>query len=473
VVDLDGTLTPTDTVFEAMLCLLRKAPWMLLMLPLWLLTGRATVKRELANRVSLDVGRLPYRHELLEYLREQRALGRRIVLATGTHSSIANSVADHLGLFDQVLASDGGVILKGHRKLEAIRAKVGAEFAYAGDSRADLPVWQGAAAAVLVSVGARVASALPQSVPRERVFEPEPGAPVLWLRELRVHQWLKNLLVFVPLLTAFGFGDRDKLMGSLLAFVALTFMASGAYLINDLRDLDGDRSHPRKRLRPLASGQIRITDAVTAALLLPGIGLAIGAAVSQSLVVMLLMYLLLTCIYTWLLKERLLLDVLMLSALYTLRIITGAVAIGVAVSPWLLAFSAFLFLSLALVKRCAELVSLRSAGETLTPGRSCRVADLVTLWPLGVGAALCAVVVFGLFINAPETQQRYATPQLLWLVAMGLTYRLARLWIKTSRDEVHDDPIIFALRDAASLWTVAGMVAVVLLAHFVLIEGLA
>jgi len=473
VVDLDGTLTPTDTLFEATLCLLKKAPWRLLWLPLWLLGGRAALKREIAGRASLDVSRLPYRHELLDYLREQRALGRRIVLATAADARIAHAVAGHLNLFDQVLASDGGVNLKGPHKLESIRAQVGAEFSYAGDSQADLPVWQGAAAAVLVCAQPDVAQALPQSLPRERVFAASKNSWAVWLRALRVHQWLKNLLIFVPLLTAFGFGEAGKLAASLLAFLAFSCLASATYLMNDLWDLDSDRAHPRKRLRALASGQIGMPAALVAAALLLGLAFAVGSAVSGRLLAMLAAYLLLTSLYSWVLKGRVMLDVLLLSALYTLRIFTGAVAIGVVVSPWLLALSGFLFLSLALSKRCAELVSLRPEAGATTPGRNYRVADLAVLWPLGVGAALCAVVVFGLFINAPETQQRYATPQLLWLIAMGLTYWLARLWIKTSRDEVHEDPIIFMLRDAASLWTIAGMVGVVLLAHFVALGGLA
>jgi 4-hydroxybenzoate polyprenyltransferase len=241
--------------------------------------------------------------------------------------------------------------------------------------------------------------------------------------------------------------------------------------MNDLWDLDSDRAHRGKRLRALASAQIKIPDALMAAVLLLSLGLAMGSAVSWRLTAMLLSYLLLTSVYSWVFKNRVMLDVLTLSSLYVLRIIIGAVAIGVVVSTWLLAFSGFLFLSLALSKRCAELVSLQSDGESLTPGRDYRVADLVVLWPLGVGAALCSVVVFGLFISAPETQQRYASAQLLWLIAMGLTYWLARLWIKTSRNEVHDDPLIFLLQDAASLCTVVGMVAVALLAHFISIGG--
>ena len=473
VVDLDGTLTPADTLCEAVLRLLKASPGLVFLLALWLLKGRGHLKQELARRVKLDVRGLPYRGELLDYLREQRALGRQLVLATAAHAGIANAVANHLGLFDQVLASDDGVNLKGRRKLEAIRVHVGAEFSYAGDSRADLPIWQSAAAAVLVDVDARVVTALPASLPRERVFATtRANSLILWLNALRVHQWLKNLLIFVPLLTSFGFGDGAKQLASLWAFLALSCVASASYLMNDLWDLDSDRAHRNKRLRALASAQISIPAALIAAMLLLSLGLAMGLVVSSRLTVMLLAYLVLTSAYSWILKNRVMLDVLALSSLYILRIVTGAVAIGVVVSPWLLAFSGFLFLSLALSKRCSELVSLQSDGESATRGRAYRVADLVVLWPLGVGAALCAVVVFGLFISAPETQQRYATPQLLWLIAMGLSYWLARLWIKTSRDEVHEDPVIFLLRDAASLWTIAGMVGIALLAHFIAVGGL-
>ncbi len=197
----------------------------------------------------------------------------------------------------------------------------------------------------------------------------------------------------------------------------------------------------------------------------------LALTVSQGFFLMLLLYLVLTSAYSWGLKEYVLIDVLMLSLLYTLRILAGSVAVGIATTFWLLAFSVFMFLSLALVKRCSELVSYDQIGKAATRGRDYRVSDLAVLWPLGVGAALSAVVIFGLFISAPETQTRYATPHLLWLVAIGLIYWLARLWIKTSRGEMHHDPVIYAIKDRASRITILAIIITMLVAHFLVLDA--
>jgi 4-hydroxybenzoate polyprenyltransferase len=255
------------------------------------------------------------------------------------------------------------------------------------------------------------------------------------------------------------------LASTVIAFLAFSFAASATYIVNDLWDLDNDRAHSRKRLRPFALARLPILHGLAVAALLLVVAMVLATAVSRGFVLMLISYLILTSAYSWALKGVVLIDVLMLSLLYTLRILAGAVAIGAPTSAWLLAFSVFIFLSLALVKRCAELVSLDQDGLRATRGRDYQVNDLVVLWPLGVGAALSAVVVFGLFISTPETQARYGTPQLLWLVAIGLVYWLARLWIKTSRGEMHDDPVIYAVRDRGSRITIAAMIATTLAAH--------
>ena len=255
-----------------------------------------------------------------------------------------------------------------------------------------------------------------------------------------------------------------------MAFLAFSFAASATYVVNDLWDLESDRAHPRKRLRPFASAAIPIFNGLAMAVLLLIVALLLAWGVSLAFFLVLILYILLTSIYSWMLKEYVLIDVLMLAILYTLRIFAGSVAIGVSTSSWLLAFSIFIFLSLALIKRCSELVSLGSSGGVVTRGRDYRVTDLVVLWPLGVGAALSSVVVFGLFITTPETQARYATPAMLWFVAIGLIYWLARLWIKTSRGEMHDDPVIYAVKDFGSRVTVCGMIVVVLISHFVSLE---
>jgi len=466
VVDLDGTLTPTDTLVESVIQLIKQSPLNIFRIMVWLLSGRAGFKGKVAARASIAADVLPYRQSLLDYLRAEKLTGRTIVLATAAHRSIADKVADHLGIFDSVLATDAQHNLKGRNKLAAIQAKYGDNFVYAGDCQADLPIWRAAKAAVLVGVSPALADVVRQNVPIEQSFAAEATGTAVWFKALRLHQWLKNLLLFVPLLTAFSFSDIRLVATVLVAFMAFSLAASATYVVNDLWDLDNDRAHPRKRNRPFASCKISIAQGLGAASTALAVAFVLAWLVNPGFFIMLLLYVVLTSAYSWVLKEYVLIDVLMLALLYTLRILAGSVAVGITTSPWLLAFSVFMFFSLALVKRCSELVTLDQMGAKATRGRDYRVTDLVVLWPLGVGAALSAVVVFGLFINASETQDRYATPQLLWLVAMGLIYWLARLWVKTSRGEMHDDPVIYAIKDRGSRITVFTMIALMLAAHF-------
>ncbi|MEX5745636.1 UbiA family prenyltransferase [Massilia sp. X63] len=459
VVDLDGTLTPTDTLVESVLLLAKQSPFDLLRLPLWLARGREVMKAEVAARVSLAPEQLPYRQDLLDYLRQEKAGGRQIVLATAAHRAIADGVAGHLGLFDRVLASDGSRNLKGSNKLAAIRAEVGPDFAYAGDSAADLAVWEGAQAAVLVGASRAVSSAVRRRHPVEKEFSRPAAGPATWRKALRMHQWAKNLLLFVPLLTAFSFYPED-LATMLLAFLCFSGAASATYIANDLWDLGNDRRHPRKKLRPFASGALPITSGVAAATLLLAGAFGLAFAINTGFAAMLLAYVVLTTAYSWWLKERVLIDVLVLSMLYTMRIVTGSVAVGIHTSAWLLAFSLFVFLSLALVKRCSELQLMQQRGQAGAHGRDYRVVDLAVLWPMGLASALAAVVVLGLFINAPETEQRYASPVLLWGLAGLMIYWLGRLWIKTARGEMDDDPVLYALKDRGSRMAV-GLMAVI------------
>ena len=359
VVDLDGTLTPTDTLVESVIQFVKQSPLNLLKLPFWLIKGRAAFKEELALRTAIVPALLPYRPALLAYLQQEKDTGRWIILATAAHRSIAEGVATHLGLFDAVLATDANRNLKGKFKLDAIRSHVGDKFVYAGDSSVDMPIWKCSEAAILVGASPTLTHLIRQQVPIEKEFPEEAGYAV-WIKALRVHQWLKNLLLFVPLLTAFSFTQISALTSILLAFFAFSFAASATYIVNDLWDLQSDRSHPRKRLRPFACASLPILQGLAAASILIIFALIIALVVSKAFFLMLVLYVVLTSAYSWALKEYVLIDVIMLSILYTLRILAGAVAIGVSTSSWLLAFSVFIFLSLALVKRCSKLVSLRA-----------------------------------------------------------------------------------------------------------------
>ncbi|CAG9207878.1 UbiA family prenyltransferase [Burkholderia vietnamiensis] len=466
VVDLDGTLTVSDTLMESVIRVVKHKPANLLRLPFWLASGRAVFKAKIAEHADFRAEMLPYRESLIDYLVHERECGRKIVLATAAHRSIAERVNSHLGLFDLVIATCDETNLKGEAKLAAIRQQIGGDFVYAGDSKADLPVWAGANGAVLAGVSHDVAANVRSSIPVEQEFSNARANLVTWCKALRVHQWLKNLLLFVPLLTAFAFFDIEKVVMLALAFLSMSLGASATYIGNDLWDLDNDRRHPRKRNRPFASGALSITEGVGCAALLLTLAFALAFAVSVEFAGMFVLYLVLTTSYSWRLKSVVLLDVVVLSLLYTYRIIAGAVAAGIPVSHWLLAFSVLAFLSLALVKRCSELVFLRQSDKSMVAGRDYRVSDLEVLWPFGIGASLAAVVVFGLFINAPETAARYAIPHLLWLVQIGLIYLFGRLWIATVRGAMHDDPIVHILENRGSFGMLCIMVAIVLAAHF-------
>jgi len=467
IVDLDGTLTATDTLIESIVGLFKRNPLVALTGLFRLAKGRAAFKEYFASKVDLSVERLPYRMPVLAFLHTEKAKGRRLILATSAHQKIAAAVAIHLGVFDDVLASDGAHNLKGAAKLEAITTRVGDRFVYAGDSEADLPIWKVAKAAVLVGVSPRVAETVRHCVPIERDFPRESVPVAAWLRALRVHQWAKNLLLFVPSLTAFSILRGDQARDLVVAFFSFCLAASATYIVNDVWDLDSDRAHPRKRNRPIASAQVPVVQAMTMASGALAIALILAATVSRDFIGMMILYLALTSAYSLVLKEYTVLDVLTLSLLYTLRVLAGSVVVAITTSSWLLAFSMFIFFSLALVKRCAELVSLGQSGRDAPHGRDYRIDDLVVLWPLGVGSALCAVVVFGLFISAAETQARYASPRLLWFVAIGLIYWLSRMWIKSARGEMHDDPLVFAVQDLGSRMTMLITISLTLVAHFI------
>ena len=467
VVDLDGTLTLTDTLVESVLVMIKQQPVTLLFLPFWICQGRAVLKSRVAERVQLSIRMLPLRQDLVEYLTEEKEKGRVLMLATAAHSSIAEPFAARLGLFDAVIATNEQVNLKGINKLAAIEQIYPEGFVYAGDSSADLPIWAKAKGAILAGASASVSSTVHSKHHVEKEFHNAPAGMKAWIKALRVHQWAKNLLLLVPVLTGFAFADMWRFGVIALAFLAFSLTASATYLVNDLWDLDSDRAHPRKCRRPFACASIGILHGLAAAAVLLLTAFFIASLISLEFVGMLALYIVLTSAYSWLLKSYVLIDVIMLSVLYTLRILAGSVAVGVSTSSWLLAFSLFLFISLALVKRCSELVSMEQRGLRVSHGRDYRTTDLTVLWPLGCATSIAAVVVFGLFISAPETLVRYESPELMWPATLGLIYWQARMWIKTSRGEMHDDPIVFALRDAGSRNTIFFILVMIATAHFV------
>ena len=449
-IDLDGCLVRTDLLYESLLLLLRRNPAYLLLLPVWLLRGRAHLKAQIAIRVELDPVALPYDERVLEAVRASSAHHR--VLCTAADQVLARRVADHLGLFDQVIASDGLQNLGGRAKARALVERFGdGGFDYAGNNRVDLHVWRHAQEAWVanapVSLARRAAALTQVSIH----WPAEQGVLLSWIKALRLHQWLKNLLVFVPLFAAHRVLDPVAAIQAMLAFFAFCLCASGAYLVNDLLDLQSDRLHPRKRFRPFAAGRLPIVHGLLAAPLITLGGGILAWLVAPTFFGVLALYWLATLGYSLWLKRIEMLDVTVLAGLYTLRIIGGAVAIGVPLSFWLLAFSMFIFLSLAILKRYTELLSISAGGGSVASGRGYVTADLPWLQSMGAPAGYIAVLVLALYINSSDSVELYSRPQALWLLCPLLLYWVGRAWMMAHRGRMHDDPVVFAMKDPVSL----------------------
>jgi 4-hydroxybenzoate polyprenyltransferase len=449
-VDLDGTLIRTDATWEAVLRLVRRNPLYTLLLPLWLCRGRAFLKAQVAVRSKLDPSMLPYCEEFLGFVREQKRLGRPVFLVTASDRQMAETVARHVGLFDEVLASNGQTNLRGKSKAAALCERFKeAGFDYAGNSSVDFPVWEKAKNALVVNARSSVIDRSKQTARVSHVFEPAQGRLWEFFRALRPHQWMKNLIVFVPLLASHRIGEKGLLLEAVLAFVAFCLCASGAYVMNDLLDLESDRHHATKRNRPFAGGYLPLAFGLVSFPVLLLAGGALAFTISTSFGAVLGGYLVLTTAYSFWLKQVSLLDVYCLAGLYTIRLIGGHEATAVKYSFWLLVFSMFIFLSLALVKRFVELHATQDSAGALK-GRGYAGADLGLVATLGASSGCLAVLVLALYVNSPEVQVLYRTPPLLLLICPLLLYWISRVWMLAHRGRMHEDPIVFALKDPIS-----------------------
>lgn len=450
-VDLDGTLIRTDLLHETTLLLVRQRPLSLLSVPSWLARGKAWMKQRIAEQVQPDYARLPYAPDLLEWLQLERARGRRLVLCTASDARLAQGVAEHLQLFDEVMASDGQTNLSSHSKALALVERFGERgFDYAGNSSDDVEVWRQARAAVVVAASPSVAQAAAEVGRVEREFPGPRPALRTWLKALRLHQWLKNLLVFLPLMGAFRF-DSGVLGAALLAFFAYGLCASSVYVLNDLMDLDNDRAHPRKRLRPFASGLISVPRGLAVMLLLLGGSALLALQLPVAFQLALCVYYALTLAYTFFLKRRVLVDCVTLGMLYTLRIVAGVAATGLPHSFWFLAFPLFLFLSLAFVKRYSELQAMIGLGRNDTAGRGYLASDAPLVMAMGVASGFCAVLLLALYLNSEAVVKNYTHPERLWLTLPVVLYWISRMWMQAQRGHLSDDPVVFAVKDRYSL----------------------
>ncbi|MDH7944028.1 UbiA family prenyltransferase [Pseudohongiella sp. SYSU M77423] len=465
VVDLDGTLIHTDMLHESALKVFRESPWSALLLPVWLLQGKAVLKQRLAQRTAFNAGVLPYNQTLIDWLREQKQLGREIVLCTASDQRFAEAIAEQLGLFDSVLASDGQTNLSGRQKAQALVDRYGEQgFDYAGNSTKDLPVWASAHQAVVVNASTAVTERAQQCARVETVFPPAPTGIMAWLKVVRAHQWLKNLLLFFPAIAAHDLNDPAILGVLALAFCSFSLCASAVYITNDLTDLESDRLHPRKRNRPFASGAIAAWKGVLLSPMLLLGSVVIGSLVSMEFLGWLAVYFLLTLAYSFGLKRLMIVDCLVLAMLYTLRIIAGAAASENALTFWLLTESVFLFLSLAFVKRYAELKLQSKAGASQAHGRGYLTSDAPLIQNLGISAGFIAVLVLALYLNSDSVLGLYQNTALVWAAIPILLFWISWMWMQANRGNMNDDPLVFAVKDKTSLMAGAAFALVLALA---------
>lgn len=450
VVDLDGTLVRTDMLHESFWSAFGRdwrSPFLAVKA---LIGGRAALKRHLSEASQVDVTTLPYVAEVIAHIEDWRQSGGRTALVTAADQALAEAVAAHLGLFDEAHGSDGRTNLKGDAKARFLCDTFGeGRFAYMGDAVADLAVWRHAGAIITVNASGSVrhrAAALGKPIAHITSAPPALGA---LFKALRPHQWLKNVLVFLPILAAHRF-DMATLAWGALAFVAFCFVASGVYLLNDLLDLGPDRAHPRKRQRPFASGRLRVAHGTWLAPAFMFSGLALSLPLGVDFLMLMLCYFVLTTAYSLHLKRRIVIDICVLAGLYTLRILAGGVATGIPISVWLFAFSIFFFFTLAAVKRQAELVDLAERGKLSVVGRGYHVDDLPIMSMIGLGAGFVSVLVLALYINTPAVAVLYANPATLWGVFAVQLYWITRIVLITHRGQMHDDPVVFAVKDQTS-----------------------
>lgn len=441
-VDLDGTLVRTDMLVETFVAAVKRSPVGALFASLSLVRGRPSFKAALAERGDVDVATLPYNEPLVTRLRDEHRRGRAIYLATASHETVANRIAAHLGCFSGVIATHGDENLKGESKARVLVERFGEKgYDYVGEDRHDVPAWRHA---------------------REAIVSRPPGSRA-WpiLRAVRAYQWTKNLLVFVPLLAAHRM-DTAAFGAAALAWLAFSLAASAIYLGNDLLDLQDDRRHPGKRHRALAAGDLPLAAALLLAPLLLAGAAAICALLPLGFGQLIAAYVVVNVAYSTELKRVPVLDVLILGGLYTMRILAGAAAIDVPVSHWMLAFSLFMFLSIALVKRYVELDGAAREARVVG-GRGYVPGDAPVLLALGVASGCLSVLIFALYITSPQVTVLYRRPELLWFAVPVMQYWVARVWLLARRGELHDDPLIFALHDIPS-YAVAGLLGLAIAA---------
>ena len=451
-VDLDGTLLRSDLLFESVCYKLSMSFFYLFQIIKWLFSGKANLKARLADGFEFDPALLPFRRSVIDFIEQGRNNGTHTVLISASNERLVSKIAEFLECFDEAFGSDDKINLKGVNKAKFLVDRYGVNgFDYIGDSIADIPVWKEADKVLIAGASKRVIEKVSNIFSYHECIEEPLNSKISYVKILRPHQWLKNLLVFAPLIAAHSIKLEDWFSG-FIGFIAFNLIASSVYILNDLLDLAADRQHPRKRIRPFAAGDVPIKFGLLTMPLLIVLGAIVASYLPLKFALILVAYYILTLLYSFFLKRRVLVDIFTLTGLYTLRVVAGAVAAGLILSPWIVAFCLFLFLALAAIKRQTELVSNLSLGQLGSVGRDYKVDDLLIIVMIALSSGCISVLVFALYINSPAVISLYSSPWFLWGACPILLYWIIRLVLLAHRGDMHDDPVIFATKDKVSVF---------------------
>jgi len=462
-VDLDGSLIRTDILQETLFLSIRKKPWILFLLPFWFLKGISYVKYRTSQIAEPDITLLPVWTDVLNFVNEEKAKGRKIVLATAAAESTANKVAEQFGIFDEVFATTEKLNLRSENKRNALVNAFGEKgYDYIGDSHADLPVWASAHSAITINISDSLKKKTEKVAQISRSFQDDSPWLTVIFKQLRVHQWVKNLLLFLPLFLAHEFSNISSWLTLIMGFFIFSFISSSIYIFNDILDVESDRRHEWKKHRPLASGKISMITGSKIAITLLIIGFASSFIfLNGSFNIALLIYLVLTTLYSFYLKSIFAVDILVLASLYSLRIFAGGLLAEVEISKWLISFSMFVFLSLSVLKRYAELDALEHKGKEENKSRGYLLIDKMLLLAIGVSSGIISVLVFILYIASEEVVGLYSQPILLYAISPLFLLWILRLWFFSVRGEMHEDPVVFTLKDKLS-YVVAILIAIII-----------
>ncbi len=461
--DLDETLVKTDMFFEAIYSLIKSNPIFIFYFPFWILKGLPHLKQQIFSRVEIDYSILPYNQKVLDFLYIEKSNGRKLVLITATPQSIADKVEEHLNLFDEVYGSNDKINLKSHKKADKLVELYGEKgFDYVGDSLADINVWSKGRNAYLVAKTKLSQSKIQKSIKITEILDTNEKIAKSIIKEIRVYQWIKNILLFIPLIMAHHFTDLGLLTKNIAAFFAFSLIASSVYVINDIFDLDNDRKHRTKKNRPFASGKLRLQYAIILIPILTLLSLlSVFIFLDFNFLLILIIYFVTTTLYSFYLKKVVLLDILILSILFTLRIFAGGIATQTPLSPWLLGFTLFLFLSLAFVKRYTELEYVKSEQKSKTTGRGYITSDIPMIQSMGISSGFISVLVLVLYFNSEDVKLLYSNPLVLWAVTPIFLYWIINIWFVANRGNMNDDPVVFAAKDKVS-YIVFALIGIIL-----------